>query len=147
MKQLVKFLDLPATDRGLLFRAGVLLALVRLGLWLLPFQTLRRWLSKSTPVATDVPVRENPAVSRVAWAVTLASRTIPRCNCLPQALVTRLLLNRGGYQNKLHIGVARGEDGRLQAHAWVESGGQIVIGDSGDLSRYTLLLPLEAGRQ
>ncbi len=147
MKQIVKFLNLPPADRALLLRAGLLLGLVRLGLWLLPFQTLRRWLSKSTPVAAGVSAEGQSAARRVTWAVTLASRYIPRCNCLPQALVTQALLNRGGYQNKLHIGVARGENGQLQAHAWVECYGQIVIGDSGDLPRYTPLRPQEAGRQ
>jgi hypothetical protein len=41
-----------------------------------------------------------------------------------------------------HIGVGRDEEGNFLAHAWTESGGEVLIGD-GDLSRYRTLLEVE----
>lgn len=54
-------------------------------------------------------------------------------------------LGRKGYPACLRIGVSRGEGGRLQAHAWVESQGKIVVG-SGARSHYTPLAALEGER-
>jgi hypothetical protein len=42
----------------------------------------------------------------------------------------------------LRIGVAKGEAGKLEAHAWVESQGRIVIGGLRDLPYFTPLPPL-----
>jgi len=56
-------------------------------------------------------------------------RLLPERPCLTQALVLQyLLLRRGDDAAELHIGVAKGEDGTLQAHAWVERGGRVLIG-------------------
>ncbi len=59
--------------------------------------------------------------------------------CLARALTTQVLLNRQGYLPDLRIGVAKATAGQLEAHAWVEYQGRIVIGQLNDLSRY---LPL-----
>jgi hypothetical protein len=42
----------------------------------------------------------------------------------------------------LHIGVKRPENGKLDAHAWVESEGRVIVGQLGDLSRFSPLMPL-----
>src|SRR5438309_8432680 len=46
MNRLRKFLRLPVPEQILLVRAFVLLGVVRVGLWLLPFKTLQRLLSQ-----------------------------------------------------------------------------------------------------
>ena len=51
-----------------------------------------------------------------------------------------IMLRQLGYEPELKIGVAR--EGRLlDAHAWVECDGHIVVGDAG-LDRYSVLPPL-----
>ena len=55
-----------------------------------------------------------------------------------QALAAQVLLARQGYPACLCIGVARDENARLRAHAWVASQSSMVIG-GGDVSSYTLL--------
>lgn len=125
-----KFLALSGRDRRLLVSAVFLLGAIRLGLWLLPFQTLNRLLQKVTQVNIEVQEVNSATVDRVAWAVMVARRYIPGALCLAQALATQVLLGRRGYQTDLRIGVAR-KKGQLRAHAWVESGGKIVIGGLG----------------
>jgi hypothetical protein len=71
---------------------------------------------------------------------------VPGATCLSQALAAQTLFLRQGYPAELHIGVAKNETGQLEAHAWVESEGQVVIGDLQNLSRYTPLPSLEAER-
>ena len=110
-------------------------------LWLLPFRLLRTMLSKFSNGTVAGASAEQISVERVAWAVTAASRYVPVATCLTQALVTKMLLGRFGYPAIVRIGVARSESGELQAHAWVESGGSVVIGGSEpSLRRYKRLV-------
>jgi len=48
--------------------------------------------------------------------------------CLPRALAAQAMLRRRGIASRLCLGVAR--DGRsLAAHAWVEIGQQVIVGE------------------
>lgn len=136
-----KFLRLSAADRLLLIHSVVLVGAARLSLWALPFNTARRLMARrarSSPIPYPTP-------ERIGWAISVAKRFIPKGNCLPQALAAESLLTRGGYPVELRIGVAKTEDGRLDAHAWVESGGRLVVGDlTQGLASYTPLPQLPA---
>jgi hypothetical protein len=118
------------------------LGAARIALWVLPFRTARRLLSRSThPAATDV------TPERITWALTRARRIVPRATCLPQALAAEALLIRSGLPAELRIGVVKTAQGRLEAHAWVESGGRIVVGELREgLSRFTPLPPLPGAK-
>jgi len=70
-----------------------------------------------------------------------AQRVIPRSTCLPQALAAESLLTRGGLPAVLQIGIMKTADGKLAAHAWVESDGRIVVGDLGRGMRDYTRLP------
>src|SRR5215208_6209413 len=137
---LLKFLRLPTVARWLLIKAALLLEAIKLGMRLLPFRTLRHLLAW----AVGAPAKrlrhvDHTSTDRIAWAVEMVSRHMPGAkSCLTQALAVQMLLTRRGYPALLHIGVARGERGRFQAHAWVESQGKVVIGES-ELERFTPL--------
>ena len=138
MKLLYKFLRLPSADQRLLVQSVLLLGVIRLGLWLLPFQTLQHLLAN---VARKPSRQRNTSMvssERIARAVTVASQYVPAATCLPQALATQMLLVRCGHPARLRIGLIKGATGQVEGHAWVESQGSIVIGGSG-LERYTLL--------
>jgi hypothetical protein len=139
-----KFLHLPAPDRRILIQSVLFLGAIRVGLWLLPFRTLRHLLAKIAYPSTAVHALDRTAVDTVTWAVGAAGRYLPGTpTCLPQALTTQVLLRRRGHPACLRIGVARGERGALQAHAWVESDGRVVSGSIEDLARFAPLPPLE----
>ena len=144
MKRLRKFLSLTPRERVLLINALLLLGAIRLGLKLMPFQTLRRLLARMAQPIRTLQQAEKASVDKVAWAVMVASHYIPGARCLAQALATQVLLERRGYPTQLRIGVARSKGGQLWGHAWVESQGQIVIGGSGNITLYTPL-PLQEG--
>jgi hypothetical protein len=147
MRRLRKFVALSPPERWLLFKAAFLLGVIKLGLRWLPFGTLLRLLSRvgEAPIGLPAPTPHSP--DRIAWAVAVASSYLLRVRpCLVQALAVRLLLVRRGYPARLRLGVARGERGRVQAHAWVETDGGVVIGGSAsELRRYTPLLAVDAG--
>jgi Transglutaminase-like superfamily len=143
MERLHKFRRLPLRYKHLLVKSIVLLGLVRVGLWLLRFQTLRRLLAYTTRGHAEAKGGDQASINQVARAVTVASRYVPAATCLTQALAAQILLSRRGHPASLRIGVGRSEAGEFQAHAWVECQGKIVIGGAQALSRYTPFPPLD----
>ncbi|AOY82354.1 lasso peptide biosynthesis B2 protein [Moorena producens JHB] len=147
MKQLRKFLRLTSRERQLVINTFILLGLIRLALWLLPFQTLRRLLAKISQPSPPAQRVNQTHLSKIVGAVNLSSRYMPGgVKCLARALTTQVLMSRCGYSPQLRIGVAKGEGGKLEAHAWVENQGQIVIGYLRDLSRFTPLPSFKGGK-
>ena len=135
MKQIIKLLQLTTKERQLLVNTYFLLAAIRLGLWLLAFKTLRQRLAKIE--RTSFPEQDIAELNRVIWAVNLASRyQLGGVKCLARALATQVLLSRRGYPAELRIGVLKGENNQLLAHAWVESKGEVVIGGMNNLADF-----------
>ena len=64
----------------------------------------------------------------VAWAIAqTGART--KSPSLPLALAAHAMLRRRGVVSRLCLGVARA-DGAIEARAWIESGGALVVGDA-----------------
>ncbi len=145
MPLLRKFLRLPAGDRALLMRTALMLGVARLALWFLPFGLARRLLTPASSIKPTTDAGLSP--ERIAWAIAHAHRVIPRANCLPQALAAESLLTRSGHPVELRIGVIKTKRGGLEAHAWVESEGRLVVGDlTQGLHGFTPLPPLPGAR-
>jgi hypothetical protein len=119
-------------------KVWLLAMVIRLALWLLPFGAVQRltrhWGRQSA--RAGVGRRRDPDV--LAAAVRYATRYVPRASCLTQALVAQVLLSRSGYAPALRIGLARGPGGALNAHAWLENEGEVVLG-GGTTARFTAL--------
>jgi hypothetical protein len=124
MKRLVKLFSLAPAERRLLFKVVLLLGTVRLGLWLLPFETLRDWLVR----LDRRPGRPRPPLpEQIVWAVETAAPYVPRATCLTRALAAKVMLAWAHCPSHLHIGVAK-NNGHFQAHAWLECQGKVIIG-------------------
>ena len=123
----------------------LLVTTIRVGLWLVPFRHMRNWVKKLARPAPGVTPTGWPSPQQIARMVTATSRYIPQATCLTQALTAQVLLGRYGHASNLRIGVARAEDGQLQAHAWVESDGQVVIGGSEDSLQQYVAFPVFDG--
>ncbi|MGB6067985.1 MAG: lasso peptide biosynthesis B2 protein [Desulfomonilaceae bacterium] len=139
MRLLRRFIGLPATDRRLLLSAALVLSLVGVALRLVSFKKLIR-LSDVLP---KKPSKRNnilsPSSERIVWAISVMSRRMPVASrCLTQAVAAKILLARWGYPVLLRIGVGKGQNGRLEAHAWVERQGVVVVGAPAS-SRFTVL--------
>jgi hypothetical protein len=137
MKRVRQFVELTRQERGLLLRALVLVAGVRVALWTMPFRWVRFVLRGRRAVSPNLEVIR---VKRLAWAVQAASRRIPGASCLTQALALQYLLARAGKSAEVHIGVAKDGARGFEAHAWLEHRGAILLGDNGELERYAPIL-------
>lgn len=144
MRLLIKLWRLSAADRRLLIEATLLLGMVAPGLRLLPFETVRRLMARAAQTLARSQKSDDDAAKRAVWAVMAASRYVPRAGvCLTQALAAQTMLARRGHPALLRIGVVKDEERRLQAHAWLESGGEVVIGGAANLERFVPLSTLQ----
>jgi len=133
-------------ERSLLVRAAFVLAVIRLALAILPFSTLSRCLGATRTQWGGR--RPRHAAPRVAWAVEVNSRWIPRTTgCLPRALAAWTLLQYEGHEAQVRIGFVRPAEGGFKAHAWVEHAGKVVIGDCPTLGGFATFPPLPIGQQ
>lgn len=140
----------------LLAKAFCLLLGVRLGLALLSFRRLQPILNvlggrqpRAQQVDSRMPddscdVRTEDAtirtVRQVIWAVEKSAALMPGgAKCLAKALTTQVLMERRGCDCTFQIGVAKTTTGELEAHAWVEQNGQIVMGFLPNIERFQRL--------
>jgi hypothetical protein len=125
--KLAKFLRLAPGDRRLLMRAAMTLIITKLALKTRPFIAAHKAAIRSqTLLRAPVPP---PSAERIVWAVETAGRLIPGLrNCLVQALAAEAILLGARHSCELRIGVAKDQPGEFLAHAWLESGGKVLIG-------------------
>lgn len=137
----------PHGNRPPALRALALLALVplvfvglgvaRLAVLVVPFPRLSRRFGRSmgavalVPLATPSQMRNASFIGRVIRRV--APRTPWESNCLPQAILARILLGVLGIPYALHLGLRSrpGSAGESIAHAWVACGRVFVTGGNG----------------
>jgi hypothetical protein len=149
MAAITEFGRLPFSEKLLVLRAAIALATVKARLAMIGWAAVRKRISRT---AENGPTRDHrcltlawpslvqrPSADRVAWAIEATSARIPGGrNCLVLALASECLLGRYGYPSELKIGVKRGANGEFAAHAWLESGGRVLLGEF-ELDSYVLL--------
>jgi hypothetical protein len=129
-------------DRWLVLEAAALVALVRAAFRLTSFAATRRLLERCAWRRSDPPHATAAAATaaRVGAATRAAARRLPGTTCLVEALTAETMLRRRGVESTLHIGVrAPAPATPLDAHAWLECAGLVVVGDAADLAQYRIL--------
>lgn len=128
-----KLQRLSRVERKLLVEALLLLPLTAFCIKLIGFQRLYTAMAEWSRRKSNLELGQTK-VYTIARSVCLASyRGFYRPNCLQKSLVLWWLLRHQGIESDLRIGV-RKQDGRLEAHAWVEYQGY-VLNDSSDVAR------------
>lgn len=136
------FLAISWKDRALLAEAGLLLALARIAVLILPFRVMAPRLGE--PMAESDSADDPDRVElgrRIGWAIRVVSSRVPwRTKCLEQALAAKAMLRMRRVPNTMYLGVARGGDGgsALGGHAWVRTGTLHVTGGA-HVGHYTVL--------
>ena len=146
MKRLIEILLFRTSDLWLVLRVFTLLGLVRLGLWLISFSKLRGFL-------VSIPEKfsffyDCKKIDKLIWAINVSSRYMPgKVKCLARALTAEVLLQCNGYFPELRIGVMKEKEGKLEAHAWVENQGKVIIGKLQNLEQFKPLATQKEQKQ
>ena len=122
-----RFLALPFEEKIVVLQAAVRLAQVR---WLIAHEGMTRFRPALAQTGNDTlsDPTQRVCARKVARLVLAARQLVPgRCTCLHLALTTQQLLVNRGIAASVRIGV-RKNDGEFRAHAWVQAGGEVLLG-------------------
>lgn len=124
-------------QRRVLLYTFVIINTVRLLLWLFPLGMTRQQLKLFMSKWICRPQAKLVSVSFIVKAVEIAARYSPeKPMCLARALTTQVLLNRYRYSCSLRIGIHKNGDQKLEAHAWIEHHGQVIVGNLSNLNQF-----------
>ncbi len=126
------------------FLAFALLPLVDISLRASGYARTRQRMQRIFLRSPGLPVPTNSPewlAEPMARGVSLAGRrSLWPTSCLRQALLLHVLLARKGIASDLKIGVRAGEAGGVDAHAWVERDGRVLIGGEHASQQYASLI-------
>ncbi len=138
-----KLAALNGRDRLDLLPATLAILLARLHLRLRPLPRALAWADAPRSVGPQGVAFLDPHTQRRIRAFErVGHRLFPRNPCLTEALVVHRLLRRKGYPSELRIGVRKVSQSDLEAHAWVEHRGEVVIGARGLSEEHVPLPPV-----
>ena len=118
---------------------------IPIGAWV--FLTLRRnGLRPLVQHRPDLPDGDPMLARHLATAVDAGLGLLPvRITCLRRSLTLQRELHRSGIHAALALGVRR-RDGGVEAHAWIEVGGEVVNDAAELVATYLPLAVGDAGR-
>lgn len=144
MKRVRRLIALSWTNQWLLVQSMFWLISIKLGLYIFQFQTLRDVLAKASQKKGYLGEPVPNSIERVVWSIEFSSRYLPVfINCLPKALAAQVMLSQRGQNVEVIIGARRNQLGQLQAHAWVEFQGKVIVGNINNLSQFSRLRSAE----
>jgi len=137
MRKIIKFFKLNPQEKKLLIEALYFLFISQLMIKFVPFRKISKILGKPEKEECIVSKKEeNPEgckeLEQISKIVRLAANGIFwDSKCLARAIAVKKLLKRRKIRSTVFLGVAKGEENKLLAHAWVSSGGRIITGENG----------------
>lgn len=139
MSRRLKYTREFISERKFQFEAALLIVFVKFSLRFFPFRVTRKVLA-SIPVYKYSSPTNRPSLDTLIQSIESGSKRFPgHTTCLVEAMSAQALLKRHGYSSSLQIGLSRPDEHLLHAHAWVEFQGEVLVGDTGDLSVFTQL--------
>ena len=152
-RKLRKFKELPFREKLLLLEAFLLQLWVGLLLKIIPFRWILRLFSNPETEASAMadsavengsqeekpdPASPSPdsfVLNQIKSATSRASKASPWKNkCLVSSLSARCMLRHRRIVSELSLGVARSENGRVIAHAWLKSGDCELVAQNGEFT-------------
>lgn len=138
ISKIKKFMNCGTAERRLFLMSVFLLLTIRLALLAFPFRWIRAAVMHMSKASAYAQSGDEITVRRIVLAIERASRILPGTRqCLTKALAGKILLGRSGCPVSLRIGVIRGSKGSLEAHAWLISRGEVLVGGLRNLSDFT----------
>ncbi|MBI5680861.1 MAG: lasso peptide biosynthesis B2 protein [Methanobacterium sp.] len=116
-------------EKYILIKSFILLWIVRIMLWILPFSYIQKISGDLTVNNDKKNTNHKISINKILYSVDITSKYVPLCTCLTRALAAQILLKRENYNSSIKIGVCK-DNGKLESHAWLEVDNKIVLGES-----------------
>jgi hypothetical protein len=129
LARLARWRALAPGDRRLIREALLWFLAMRVALRVVPFGRIAGWAERRHRGRGDrAAPGETPA--RIGWATAaVARRVAPPRSCLAQALTAQVMLGARGRAATIRFGAKRERAAPLDAHAWLECDGAVLVGD------------------
>jgi len=128
---------LSLSEKRLIFATFLTIIFVRLALSCIGYNRFRKIIPPANRPAPTALLR------KLGRRVPRLARFVPGGSCLTQALAAQFMLARRGYQSDMRVGVRQDETGKIRAHAWLLSEGNVILGGHpADLQNYAPLIDL-----
>jgi hypothetical protein len=144
-----RFWQLDAQRRATLLEAAWTLVAARLAVRWLPFRWIVPRLGRPLDAGPDVSItpEQLQQALQVGWAIqTLLRLPLWNAQCLAQAVAGKWMLQRRSLSSTLYLGVDRGQQGWLDAHAWLCCGSEIITGEP-EHERFKVIATFTEGRK
>ncbi len=126
-----RFFALERAQRAVLLEAAWTLIGAQIAVRVLPFRLIASRLGsplETSPRQTVTAEQARQSV-QVGWAIRKLAISFPwDVKCLGQAVAGKWMLQRRGLASTLYLGVDRGGESWLEAHAWLRCGEEILTG-------------------
>ncbi|MGL5379009.1 lasso peptide biosynthesis B2 protein [Clostridium sp.] len=105
-------------------------AIARMVILFLPFNKLRKKMGTKGLESPEKVDKETYKVARdISWIVIQASKYTPwESKCLVQALTAQRLMKENGIPTTVYLGVKKGANNEILAHAWTRCGEYFLTG-------------------
>ena len=128
MSVVLSFIILPYREKALTLESLYWVFVVRIMVWMFSFPVVQSKVQKKAS-SYDTNTKHSVSITKLRIMITQAARFVPRATCLIQALAGHILFSKYGYDTSIKIGVLA-ENGEFEAHAWLEDGDRVVLGES-----------------
>lgn len=133
LKKIKIFLKMNHKKKIMIIRVYILTGYYRFKMLFTPFSKMAKKIGQQGIESSDIyNDSQDSYIRRVRSIVMMTSKNTPwESLCLVQALTVQFLLNKKKISNTVYLGLAKDENNKPIAHAWIKHGGKIVVGEKG----------------
>ena len=123
-KKLQTFRRLNWHTKGLMLHTFILMGIVRLSILKVPFKKISPYIGeKNKESSYEMDPLSYQKAKEISDIVAIMSRHTPwESKCLVQAMVAQYMLKKAHIPTTLYLGVCKGAQGEMKAHAWLRYG-------------------------
>jgi hypothetical protein len=132
LQKIKRLFTLDKEERILLCQAFHLLIVWKIRIVFLPMRQYVKFFGEKGKESDQPDVSRHNIVNKFPQAIRRANSAIPwKSKCLTEAIATKRLLEKYDIKSTLFLGVAKDENQKLIAHAWLMFGQRIISGEKG----------------
>ena len=134
------FVKMDLKTKGMVMKVYILTGIYRFKMLYIPFSKLAKKIGQQGLESTEVYNEAlHDYIKKVRKVVMMTSKNTPwESLCLVQALTAQNLLNKKKISSTLYLGLAKDENNKPIAHAWIKHGGKVVVGEKG-MGRFSVV--------
>jgi len=129
IRALRSFIKIPWKEKMTVIEVVVLLFYGRM-LLLLPYRYMKRHFGNYSVKSghdENISIRELKRISQ--YIRRIGDRLPWKCTCLVDAIAAKIMLKRRNIPATIYFGMAKDNDNKIAAHAWVKCGDYYVTGE------------------